>query len=345
VRKSRLILSLLTLALFGAALALVFHPRGGSLLFRATRVPGVSSRDYRQWQTGDALLRFTRVPGRWIQVERVNAATGAAERLPFSSELAAQSAQGGSSLHLSPDGRWLLVWGTVIKGQTTNILFVSELEGQRRRRWTTPGTIDGITWLPDSLRFIVWKWDGGGRRLGLLHSREPAEDREIRLLVPAYAPYVLGVLPDGRVLATDFAHIGNWRRGVNLYEYASLDEDGKPSGGRPVRHTSVRPPPGATVEGVQLSPSGDRLLWHFDGLEGPTFGRNWLPRLLPFTASYYQPHRVTRLAVSRLDGSGLREIGRQEVMRNESFGDYRWTPDGKRICFRYQDAVYTIPAD
>jgi hypothetical protein len=55
------------------------------------------------------------------------------------------------------------------------------------------------------------------------------------------------------------------------------------------------------------------------------------------------------LWTSRLDGSDMREIGQQDAPRvdgwNTSLYDLSWTPDGKRLSFVCDGALWTLPAD
>ncbi len=90
-----------------------------------------------------------------------------------------------------------------------------------------------------------------------------------------------------------------------------------------------------------LSPQGDRLAWLI---------------VREYTPPGQRKQRMIGLWVSRLDGSGMQEIGHMDYQPND-FGHrgyepkkevpqhLRWTPDGKRLSFQYQGALYTVPAN
>jgi hypothetical protein len=56
------------------------------------------------------------------------------------------------------------------------------------------------------------------------------------------------------------------------------------------------------------------------------------------------PRHTLNLYVSRRDGTAMREVGRVAVSpRDRSRGVLRWTPDGMRLSFVFEGALWTVP--
>jgi hypothetical protein len=62
-----------------------------------------------------------------------------------------------------------------------------------------------------------------------------------------------------------------------------------------------------------------------------------------------EPQQVSAIWVSRLDGSGMHEVGHllsgKEAEDDDPAFGLDWLPGGKRLSFGYGDALYTVPAD
>lgn len=123
-------------------------------------------------------------------------------------------------------------------------------------------------------------------------------------------------------------------------------------GAPPPRTYVLSPPPG--VERQQsvfllLSPRGDRFLWAGDGEYLPPF-QAWLKRWFP--KMNFTPRRTVRLWTTNLDGSAPRLLGMLSVrgktplppQQNLASLALRWTPDGKRLSFLHDGALWSVPA-
>lgn len=128
-----------------------------------------------------------------------------------------------------------------------------------------------------------------------------------------------------------------------------LSLEGKP---KVVRTYSPVAPPSTGIGMIALSPAGDRLFWGALCAKVPTPLESRLHRFLRFVPG--EATVVERGWVSRLDGSGMKEIGYYEIPGSPSSPNYnlqpwilepRWTPDGRRISFVFKDRIMTIPAD
>ena len=113
-------------------------------------------------------------------------------------------------------------------------------------------------------------------------------------------------------------------------------------------------PSGAEYQAMAVSRQGDRIAWQLGFTDKPAVPR-WLCRLLPFLKR--PESRRISLWVSRLDGSGMREVGSTPVESDlpgpPFVGELRWLPSGKTLSFvtqGYEDSkwtvrLYTVPAE
>lgn len=339
--KRRLSYTAAILALILAALYSLSLWRPRTLLERATRVPVAPAEDgFDAWQTDRALLVFQPIShesDHW-QIARIEASTGLKSALlPYSRDFAAQTRSGFHSASVSPDGRWMLLsLSTRQPGGDPDTLFVSEIDGPRRYRWPTSGTINQIQWFPDSRRWIAWKQVAPGRQSGALYSLEkPGEPGES---IPAPGLPILGLTRDGQAVTTNFMHIGSmWNSPVDLYLWDILD-------GKVFRKTTVPMPPDHSLNDLLLSPQGDRLLWITTRTHYPP-GGNWMRRFLSYATAYFYPRATMIVSVSSNDGSGRREIAHDERTGQSTPIGFHWLPDGKRIGFHTGEDLWTVPVD
>jgi len=69
----------------------------------------------------------------------------------------------------------------------------------------------------------------------------------------------------------------------------------------------------------------------------------WLHRILPRIPA--TPRITEGLWVSRVDGTGMREIGHVSGANDRCLEDIEWLPDGKHISFVYRGMLYTVPTE
>jgi len=123
-----------------------------------------------------------------------------------------------------------------------------------------------------------------------------------------------------------------------LYEFDLAHPEKTP------RTWNIPTPKEATYGGIRVSPQGDRLLWvvSIDTTTG-------LDRLLHkgFPKLFTAERHIASYRISRLDGSGLREIVRLEIPNWYLMGApaLKWMPDGKHLSVAYKGVLYIIPVD
>ncbi len=196
-------------------------------------------------------------------------------------------------------------------------------------------------WLPDGRRWLNLTPGPLSSRLEMQSLDVP--DGSIDLDAPAAADSLLGVTPDYRVVLSDFVPGSDPapRRG-NLFLFGIYPN------AQPVQKFAFHAPPGAEVWSIALAPQGDRLAWTFRYHHIPPL-RQLMARFLPSLRKNLHPVFGLGIWVSRVDGTGLHEIGYQGCDADSQwippFTEVCWTSDGKRLRFRYKDALYTVPAE
>lgn len=98
---------------------------------------------------------------------------------------------------------------------------------------------------------------------------------------------------------------------------------------------------------VALSPDGERVGWlvYTPRPFPPLTQVKVLTRLLLRLPISEPSSSTLNLFVSKRDGTGMREVGRVAVSpRDRSRGVLKWTPDGTRLSFVFEDALWTVPA-
>jgi hypothetical protein len=245
----------------------------------------------------------------------------------------------------SPDGQWLL-WAS--GEQHHLVLHAATLDGKRHVHTPKAKTeYDNlyVYWLGDSRRFVeLVTPDCKKFTQALIHDVEAPDDVKV-IPIPESSPLQwaccttddIWVAAEDRLVMTPGGRPGAYG-GVGpalTIRQAGLD----PALGWSSVST-VRPPPESVMLcGLALSPRSDRIGWLIarEKEKGPTIVSLW---------------------VSRLDGTGWREIGYQEThkidggfgehllhFRASAPGDLRWVPDGKHLSFSYKGGLYTVPAD
>lgn len=95
-----------------------------------------------------------------------------------------------------------------------------------------------------------------------------------------------------------------------------------------------------------LSPDGTRIAWLLYSEEVAPPLEQWTARMLSPVLILQRPPRYRlHLYISNADGTGMRAVGHVDVPRGDrSRSVLRWTPDGKRLSFVYNHALWTVPA-
>lgn len=283
-----------------------------------------------------------------------------------------------NGMTLSPDRRWLL-WvddnfRCNVHHHLCSRIVAASLDGKERRVWPhLEGWIGRPTWLSDSRGWFAWSGGDAGMRVLLTRRDEPqtVAHAVIAGSESQKVAFPLAFLPSGRVLGIDQArmkkagilnhaepNVGYVKMGFSasgpkpIVEMVAFD---------PAAPTTVlgryraAVPLGARTATVALSPDGRRLAWIVEATDDPQLVSRlrdrlsrWFPALVPPPAS---PSHAS-LWTSRLDGSDAREIGetpRTRGRRGAFAGSVpsapQWTPDGKRIGFLHEGALWIVATD
>lgn len=230
---------------------------------------------------------------------------------------------------LSPDGKWAVCWVVVLGQPRVEWLCAVSIDGSQVIKWpqVKGGMVDylGHGWMPDSKSYIIIFAD----RIVQYRLDEPGRSK--RISIPKLDPNlrVIGILPDGLLLA------GSTRPGQNCALTHVLLTGNTAS----VRKLSIKLPAGAVWKDVCVSESGDRLAWRlaFQEEKRPNAWRQWLQRLTGIGN-----HARQGIWVSRLDGTGFREIGH---VHDNDLMLRQWLPGGHKVAFIRDNSLYTVAVD
>ncbi len=368
-------------ALAVAALVILRHLAQRTLLDRATRITEAP----RQYAPGSNLPTHASGHYLWLSdhevlcliaegssdhAYRLDTRTG--QKTPLETLNAAfRAVTPNGETHLSPDGRRLLwtgvrhaqnVWPPSRSGINTRYVLprpgnyyqdfrvmVTALDGSQQIDRQQGGN---LAWQPDNRGWMRLIWGNGAPRIQTQTLDSPrlteqtlSDVTETVLKAPGgtYGTrgglQILGVTPNQHLLTASPAPLLPGQ--VYFYDMALTPA------ARPSRTYTVSLPGNYYADTIALSPSGDRLAWKLYGhhRSSVSFLNGLLWHLFPNLAQSPQP--VIGLWVSRLDGTGMHEVGEMPVPRqdgwNLSLSDLSWTPDGKRLSFTYDGALWTVP--
>jgi len=266
---------------------------------------------------------------------------------------------------LSPDGTRTL-WKS---GEVALEILSSPLDGSSlTKRSLKPGVFwvdaSDFVWMPDSRQWVQLL-AGTGRLYAVVEGLDsPGIIRQNAIGIPKgtangfdlIPTHLLGCTQTGRILATPAWYDGvlgqNPQRQINFFEFSV---DGGPAQLR--EYTIGLPKAGkfyesdialAHNEEVEMSPQGDRLAWIVHVMEEEPPLQKWLARWIPLFKK--EPHPRIELRTSKLDGSDVRALGyldfdpEKPPYANTNPSGLRWLPDGQRLSFIYEDAMWTISA-
>jgi len=223
-------------------------------------------------------------------------------------------------------------------GATGHTFTITGLDSTQHRSWQDEYTLVRSQWTPDG-RSLVYLNDNCTRKPVLtVISLVDGKRTELRYKQDIGGMAVpVGVTNDGHMLAF-FEH--DTPDSGELVEF-SLQESAVP------RRLAIKLPYPCSVVSVALSPQRDRLAWLLlvKGEPRPTVPSDLESRDLLLCGMR------SEIWISRLDGSGMREILTEEplITKGEEVTDFprelRWLPSGKHLGFLYNFALYTVPAD
>ncbi|HLK55145.1 MAG TPA: hypothetical protein VKU00_01190 [Chthonomonadaceae bacterium] len=110
----------------------------------------------------------------------------------------------------------------------------------------------------------------------------------------------------------------------------------------PKRIDTITFPPGTEIHAYMLNPQMTCLLFMDMETDIPPYAP-LLHRIIP---SYsYPAHPILRLCIYHIDKKELSEVGRIDNPSALLPSLSMWASDGKRFCFFYNSALYTVPVD
>lgn len=345
-RRKKLMWTWLTLLAMSLAAGLLYVMQDRSLLKQAAYVPGSNGLAC-LWASDQELLVFVKDTKKAARALSLNPMTGVQTPLTALTDTfpgVKQKVLG--SWNLSPDGKWVAATANAFDGSgwPGPTQEITSVDGQHQFSWaaleytnngTPPKAQARLVWLPDSRRWLKSESTGEVR----MNSLDAPDRGGIPLALPAGIYALIGVTPDYRLIASDT--LGNVSKPITLYEIGLYPNP------TPGRKFTVMMPDGAEIRDIALSPQGDRLAWSLFSKRVPPM-RAFLAKLLPSLVKNATPSYGISLWTSRTDGKELRELGFQEVKPNDPAlpepVDLRWTPDGKRLSFRYKEALYVMSA-
>jgi len=279
-------------------------------------------------------------------------------------------------ISLSPDGKWLLLYAHVFGDKPGTRLYAVPLDGsQPAQVWPL-----GDTWVTEDL--VAGAPKGGRWFLTRPPSPQPNRPELAVYTVGSSAPAafsfstapmppgawlsLLSVTPQNRLLVADLratmntgggSGAGVLKHGIvfdptfKTLEVAAYDVEpasGRPAAGQKPRHFSlpmpvhVTPIPFTKPMQCVLSPGGDRLAWLIVGTPRRT------PLVQRLFAFFHVPPPAAQASiwVSDLDGSRPpRPICRIGLGDKQPVPvQLAWTPDGKRLSYLHDGALWTVPA-
>lgn len=128
---------------------------------------------------------------------------------------------------------------------------------------------------------------------------------------------------------------------INMTQLNFVELDMKQQG-TPLRTWSIPVPQDVQQGRVYPSPQHDRLLW-VTYSQNVNFLETIIQRVIPHYNSH--THILIRWQISVLNGKNIRDVVRHEVAdpKHDHLSMPQWNPDGKRLSFIYNNALYTTP--
>jgi hypothetical protein len=258
---------------------------------------------------------------------------------------------GNRSFALSPDGKWLL-WGWSGRGART----VVSMDGFQRYTWPTRADSSIAYWLPNGRYWMQGDLgESGAWTQFAMHDMEtPHRDRDLGAPSGGIRDLeILSVQSEDRIIVRtrDAIAMRNFDLcgGIIAAARGPINRATqelsiwKPKASQPSQQYKIRLP--GPVEGVFVSPHGDRVAWLV--MREPSSMAIRLHARFP--RWFAEPYPSAVLYVSRLDGSRLRELGCMDT-HDRGIGEVRWMPDGEHLSFvvnvcNAKPALWTILAE
>ncbi len=235
---------------------------------------------------------------------------------------------------LSPNGKWLLWRGFSEGSQNRRIWIAAALDGSRIITWPCVGSDGKIAWMQDSKHWIQIPSDEGVWRSSAtptptrFYSLDTATVKTIPLFLPSWVSGCWFTPKNHLIVASLVGGAGT----DDVYDFVLPSP-------QPVRKVTLSLPATDITE-CALSPKGNQFAWQLYKVH------LWPRANLAERAMSLLFHRRTSYTrsvwVSDFDGGHLRQVTSETERVGPTY--IHWTPDSKRIGFRYQNALWTVPA-
>jgi hypothetical protein len=236
---------------------------------------------------------------------------------------------------LSSDGKWLYV--TLWKGPGNIIPEAHALDGSKTVVWPRKFSV-AMNWSPDSSSLIQMAWAGVGWSVAELRLDSPRQRwRKLNSVqIPSTErPTPVGFAADGRMVSL-LDRISNVPATTQRLALVDLAHTASAT-----QISNVTLPVAVWNAGLQISPDGNHMLWTCTSDITSPFAK-WMGRLHLSSA---KSEMGQSWWVSRLDGSGMHEIGHISARQDDGGVALRWLPDSRHCSFVYKGKLYVLPTD
>ena len=282
--------------------------------------------DSHLWLSDDKILAFrTDSVGRRYAV-KVDTATGSEMPLIALNTRLLRHGHAPSFWELSPDRKWML-WIDHSLPKTWN---VASLDGSKFMSYPHPGV--NVDW---DMTIAHWTCDSRrwgeliGDRLSLYNLKQPKAEKTVFVSEPQNVTiiFLCGFDVKGEAIA---AMDGP---GPTFIKFGTTSRFAP-------GHQLPISPGMHYLDDIELAPQGEKVAWICGARKDTPAMMQWLPRVL-------RPHLwdrpIEEVWVADLDGTHQHRLGYVEGY-NGDLKDIRWSPDGKRLSFLHQSALYIVSA-
>lgn len=368
-RRAGLLSALFLLLACGTTLLFVFLPRETLLRDKATRIADTKGWDFGwtgyHWINNRELLFCKLNPPEDPEIDNFHfykhdVSTGKDTYLAALTRLMQHSFGKHSECGISPDGQRLLWtgpgdWGKSLADQKRvayhgnhDALWSATLEGEQPFLWRKTN-FGLVSWMSDSRHLVEYTLNAKLDQ----YNYETIYDIENPKTNRRFA--VLQCNTPGTIIANNHLLVTTGKESDSPEDPIQTLEVSETEAGQetPMSHKYLLHLPfKAEVRAESFAPSGEFILLALvqEDTLPPLYA--WLHRCIPA----FKPPSRPKISfwVSRLDSGQMREVGYLPLEPDTVNGgilmdsmpvDIQWTPDGKRLSFKLQDALYTVPID
>ena len=284
------------------------------------------------WRNAHQVLRLD---GGGLRASVVDTTSGSRTPLTnFSAILNRQTVSGLFGVFLSPDGNWLLWSSFSSRPRSRPVWIAATLDGSRVVTWPRDGSVafPKIAWMRDNRHWLeIQNGDELRQATGfkarvLFYSLDKPGVKTLPLQVPDWVSGCWFTPKEHLIVASLVGGAGT----DDVYDFAFPAP-------QPVRKITLSLP-ATDVTDCALSPAGKQFAWQLYKVHlspRANLAERAVALLLRRRTTY--THSIW---VSDLDGGNLRQITPETERAGPAY--IHWTPDGKNVGYRYDDALWTV---